>query len=148
MILGCIVQGRAKKNANTNLRKQQHPSSLGYIKSINMINLCGLAGFPVRAQRVAFDGKPSDGAVIATNCHVAFRTRTHPTPAERQEALVLDPRVGVHVKQPGRHDEDPRGQVDRVEDVVEEHRFAGPERQHAGHQQGDAERDEVRRATC
>lgn len=45
----------------------------------------------------------------------------HATPAVRQEAVVVRPVAGVDVEEAGGHDEDPNGEVDGVQNIVEYH---------------------------
>lgn len=48
-----------------------------------------------------------------------FNLSTYPAPAVGEETLVLGPVAGIHVKHARRHDEDPNGEIDGVQHIVE-----------------------------
>lgn len=72
---------------------------------------------------------------------------TYPGPAVRKKSLVHRPVVGVDIEETRSHDEDPGAQVDGIQDIVEDERFTDTSSHDQHHQQGDAERQEVRRVT-
>lgn len=48
----------------------------------------------------------------------------HAAPAVWQEAVVVRPVAGVDIEEAGGHDENPNGEVDGVQNIVEYHWFA------------------------
>lgn len=73
---------------------------------------------------------------------------TDPRPSLGEETTVLRPVVTVDVEHTRSHDEHPHGEVDGVQDVVEDERLLHARRQQHHHTQGDHERQKVRWSTC
>jgi len=60
---------------------------------------------------------------------------------------VLGPILGIHIKHARRHNEDPDGEVDGVQHVVEHQGLLHARRHQQHHEYRDDEGDEIRRST-